>query len=184
MLDLAIVEAMAALTHGQVSRYFRSGEVARREQKIKQALRMAPSADGFVYCAPGAVRNVAMDGIARLLQEPRLAEGRFQTAEGRMQNWDEYLQLMLPPFATKSSREWFDRAEELHLTFALVQTVDELFQCPQLGSRNFFQSVSAPNHAAALLPGRPFIMNGIDPAERSAPQVPGQHNEEVLREWL
>ncbi|HJN49249.1 MAG: CoA transferase [Pseudomonadales bacterium] len=184
MLDLAIVEAMVALTHGQVSRYFLKGEVARREQRVKQALRMAPSADGFIYCAPGAVANLAMDGIALLLDEPRLAEERFRSAEGRMQNWDEYLRLLLPPFAKKSSREWFAKAEELHLTFALVQTVDELFKCPQLKDRGFFQPVTAPNTRAALLPGRPFIMDGIDANFGNAPHQPGEHNEEVLREWL
>jgi len=184
MLDLSMVEAMVSLTHGQVGRYIQNGEVARREQRIKQALRMVPAADGFIYCAPGAVGNLAMDGIALLLEEPRLAEERFHTAEGRMQNWDEYLQLLVPPFAEKSAREWFAIAEKLHLTFALVQTVDELFECPQLNGRKFFQSAAGPNGLSALIPGRPFRMGRLDPTSRTAPQQPGQHSEEVLEEWL
>ena len=32
-----------------------------------------------------------MDGIAKLVNEPQLAEERFQTAEGRMQHWDEFI---------------------------------------------------------------------------------------------
>ena len=184
ILDLALVEAMVSLTHGQVSRYLYKGEVARREQRVKQALRMVPAADGYIYCAPGAVGNLAMDGIARLLDEPRLAEERFQSAEGRMQNWDEYLHLLVPPFAKKTAGEWFAKAEQLRLTFALVQTVDELFKCPQLNNRNFFKSVPGPNGNAALIPGRPFRTNGIESAVRAAPQQPGQHTEEVLGEWL
>ena len=73
----------------------------RREQRIKgnPSLRMVPAADRFVYCAPGAVAAMRMDGIAELLAEPpRLAEDRFQTAEGRMQNWDEFVALFAPPF--------------------------------------------------------------------------------------
>jgi crotonobetainyl-CoA:carnitine CoA-transferase CaiB-like acyl-CoA transferase len=184
ILDLAIVEAMVSLAHGQVSRYLYKGEVARREQRIKQALRMVPAADGYIYCAPGAVGNLAMDGIARLLEEPRLAEERFQSAEGRMQNWDEYLQLLVPPFAEKTAAEWFAKAEQLHLTFALVQTVDELLQCPQLNNRSFFRSVPGPGGNATPIPGRPFVTDAIGPAVRAAPQQPGQHTEEVLREWL
>ncbi len=46
---------------------------------LKDALQMAPAADGFLYYAPGAVMHVDMRGVATLLDEPRLAEARFQT---------------------------------------------------------------------------------------------------------
>ena len=97
-VDVSQLEAMATLTYAPTSNYAQSGEVARREQRIKQALRMVPASDRFVYCAPGAVSNVRMEGVAQLIDEPRLAEERFQTAEGRMQHWDEYLELFVPPF--------------------------------------------------------------------------------------
>jgi crotonobetainyl-CoA:carnitine CoA-transferase CaiB-like acyl-CoA transferase len=183
-LDLAIVEAMAAVIHGQVSQYLQTGEVLRREQRIKQALRMVPASDGYVYCAPGAVARVRMDGIAQLLDEPRLAEERFQTAEGRMQNWQAYLDLFVPPFARKTAKQWFDEAEALHLTFTLIQTVDEIFQCPQLSTRQLMRQVPGPDGTAVALPGRPFIMPGIEPAMRAAPGVPGQDTEAVIAEWL
>ncbi|HJM88601.1 MAG TPA: CoA transferase [Dehalococcoidia bacterium] len=183
-VDVSIVEAMASLTHGQVSRYVRSGEVARREQRIKQALRMVPSSDGYVYCAPGAVAAVRMEGIATLLDEPRLAEERFQTAEGRMQNWDEYLELFVPPFATKPAQTWFEEADALHLTFALVQSVDDLFTCPQLTSRDLMREIPGPNGASVQIPGRPFKL--WDPPEepRHAPQSTGEHTDQILSEWL
>src|SRR5690606_3698413 len=84
-VDVSTVEAMASHTYSQTSAYVYRGEVHRREQREKQALRMVPASDGYVYCAPGAVANVDMRGVAELIGEPRLAEERFQTAEGRMQ---------------------------------------------------------------------------------------------------
>lgn len=181
-LDLSVVEAMTSLAHVQVDTYVRKGEVARREQSVKQALRMVPSSDGFIYCAPGAVSNVKMDGIAKLLEEPGLAEDRFQTAEGRMQNWDEYVALMLPPFAKKTALTWFEEAEKHHLTFALVQTVDELFQCPQLVARQFMRSTG--NSGAVRMPGSPFRAEMTNRELRDAPETPGAHTDEVLNEWL
>jgi crotonobetainyl-CoA:carnitine CoA-transferase CaiB-like acyl-CoA transferase len=184
-LDVSMVEAMAAHTYSQTSRYVYTGEVMRREQRIKQALRMVPARDGFVYCAPGAVRTVDMRGIARLINEPRLAEERFQTAEGRMENWEEFLELFVPPFRRKTAKEWFEEAESLDLTFALVQTVDDLFRCPQLAARDFFRQAPGPLGGPVMIPGRPFRLEGGPPAAaRPAPAAAGQDTEVVLAEWL
>ncbi|MBM3139105.1 MAG: CoA transferase, partial [Chloroflexi bacterium] len=184
-MDVAMVEALAAHAYAQTSAYVYRGEVPRREQRIKQALRMVPAADRFVYCAPGAVANVDMRGVATLIDEPRLAEERFQTAEGRMRHWDEYLALFVPPFARRTAQAWFEEAERLHLTFALVQTVDDLFACSQLSARRMLREVPGPRGEPVRIPGRPFQIEGGPPeASRPAPSIPGEHTAEVLREWL
>jgi len=184
-VDVSLVEAMAALTYTPTSAYAHDGEVARREQRIKQALRMVPASDRFVYCAAGAVSNMRMDGVAKLLAEPRLGEERFATAEGRMQHWDEYLELFVPPFLRQTAQEWFEQAEALHLTFALVQTVDDLFSCPQLEARATLREVPGPTGAAVAIPGRPFrLEDGPAVPNRPAPAEPGQDTDGVLAEWL
>ena len=145
--DVAMLEALVGHTYGQATAYAYRGEVPRRERRIKQALRMVPASDRFVYCAPGAVASVPMSGVAELLDDPRLAADRFQTAEGRMQHYDEYLDLFVPPFQQRTAQEWFERAERLHLTFALVQTIDDLFVCPQLGRVRCFATRPASRPA-------------------------------------
>ena len=185
LLDVSMVEALASHTYGQTSAYVYRGEVARRERRIKQALRMVPASDRFVYCAPGAVATVRMDGVARLIDEPRLAEERFQTAEGRMEHWEEFVALFVPPFRRQTAQQWFEQAEELHLTFALVQTIDDLFACPQLGARRMLRQAPGPDGAMVSIPGRPFHLEGGPPeASRPAPATPGEHTDEVLDEWL
>ena len=184
-VDVSMVEAMAALTYASTSGYAHAGEVARREQSIKQALRMVPASDQFVYCAPGAVSNLRMDGVAKLIDEPRLAEDRFQTAEGRMQNWDEYIKLFVPPFLRQTAQQWFEQAEALHLTFALVQTIDDLFACPQLEARALLREIPGPDGTPVVIPGRPFRLEDGQPAPaRPAPPPPGQDTAEVIAEWL
>jgi succinate--hydroxymethylglutarate CoA-transferase len=183
--DVAMVETLTSFAYSSVSGYAHHGEVAAREQRIKAGLRMVPAADGFVYCAPGAVANMRMDGIAELLGEPRLAADRFQTAEGRMQNWDEFVGLFAPPFRTRTAQEWFERAEAMHMTFALVQTIDDLFACPQLSARELLRSVPGPGGAELLVPGRPFRVDGTPSLKlRAAPAQPGCDTAEVLADWL
>ena len=184
-VDVSMMEALATHTYGQATNYAYNGEVARREQSVKQALRMVPASDRFVYCAPGAVANVDMRGVAELLGEPRLTEERFQTAEGRMQNYQDYLDLFVPPFQRKTAQEWFEEAEKLHLTFSLVQTIDDLFSCPQVAARESLRTVTAPDGRTVKMPGRAFRLEGGPPeASRPWPARPGEHTEEVLREWL
>ncbi len=184
-VDVSIVEAMAAHTYQATTRYVYRGQVMRREQRIKQALRMVPAADRFVYCAPGAVASVDMRGIARLTGVETLAEERFQTADGRMRNWDEFVELFVPPFASKPAQRWFEEAEALDLTLSLVQTIDDLFTCPQLEARAFFRDAPGPGGAVVRLPGRPFrFEGGPAAASRPAPAYPGEHTAEVVREWL
>jgi crotonobetainyl-CoA:carnitine CoA-transferase CaiB-like acyl-CoA transferase len=183
--DVSMVEALASQVYGQLSAYAYRGEVPRREQRIKGGLRMVPASDRFVYCAPGAVASMRMDGIAELIGEPRLAEERFQTAEGRMQHYDEFVELFVPPFRTRTAQEWFEAAERMHMTFALVQTVDDLFACPQLEARELFREVAAPGGQAIRIPGRPFRLEGGPPAATLGPPLtPGAHTDEVLAEWL
>jgi formyl-CoA transferase len=183
--DIAMVETLTSFAYSAVSQYVHKGEVAAREQRIKAGLRMVPAQDRFVYCAPGAVATMRMDGMAELLGEPRLAQQRFQTAEGRMQNWDEFVGLFAPPFRTRTAQEWFERAEAMHMTFALVQTIDDLFACPQLRSRELLRSVPGPGGTDLLVPGRPFRVDGSSSlALRPAPRQPGCDTADVLADWL
>ncbi len=183
--DVAMVEALAAHTYGQVSSYVYRGEVARREAKVKGGLRMVPASDRFVYCAPGAVASMRMDGIAILINEPKLAEERFQTAEGRMQNYDEFVELFVPPFAHRTAQEWFEAAEKMHMTFALVQTIGDLFACPQIEARGLFRETEALDGTPIRVPGRPFrLEGGPEPITRPAPRVPGADTQAVIAEWL
>lgn len=183
--DISMTEVLTSFAYSAVSQYVHRGEVARREQRIKAGLRMVPAQDRFVYCAPGAVASMRMDGIAELLEEPTLAEARFQTAEGRMDDWDEFVALFAPPFRRRTAQEWFERAEAMHMTFALVQTVDDLFACPQLAARSLLRSMPGPDGTGLLLPARPFKIDSTPALVlREAPSVPGCDTKEVLTDWL
>ena len=151
-LDLSIVEAMSMHTFTQSAAFVWRGEVTRREASVKEGLRVVPTSDGYVYCAPGATASMDMKGIAKLIDEPRLTEERFQTAEGRKDNYDEFLALFIPPFREKTAEEWFTAADELHLTFSLVRTVDELFSCEQLETRDIWTEFDS----GAKIPTRAF----------------------------
>ena len=101
-----------------------------------------------------------------------------------MQSWDAYLELVLPPFLKQTALAWFEQAEALHLTFALVQTVDDLFRCPQLEARDLLREVPGPDGTTVKIPGRSFrLERGPSPATRPAPRL-AEHTAQVLADWL
>jgi crotonobetainyl-CoA:carnitine CoA-transferase CaiB-like acyl-CoA transferase len=102
-----------------------------------------------------------------------------------MANYDEFVELFVPPFQRKTAQEWFEAAERMHMTFALVQTLDDLFACPQLESRQLLREVPGPGGTKLLLPGRPYrVEGGPEPVARPAPASPGIDNDDVLADWL
>ena len=156
-IDLSIVEALAIHSFTQSASYVHRGEIARREPEIKEGLRVVPTLDGYVYCAPGATASMRMDGIAELINEPRLKDEKFQTALGRKDNYEEFVHLFVPPFKKRTAKEWFIRAEELHLTFSLIRTIDELFSCEQLNERDVWTEIETPRGGSAKIPSAPFF---------------------------
>ncbi len=182
-IDVAMVEALAAHGYTALGAYLDRGEVLRREQRIKAGLRMVPASDGFVYCAPSALTTMRMDGIATLIDEPRLAEERFQTAEGRMQHWEEFVALFVPPFRRRTAQEWFQAAADAHMTFALVQSVDDLFGCPQMAARELFVETERPDGTTVRTPGRAYRLEGsaADDLRPVAPRMVPL--DEVLEGW-
>jgi crotonobetainyl-CoA:carnitine CoA-transferase CaiB-like acyl-CoA transferase len=102
-----------------------------------------------------------------------------------MQHYDEFVELFVPPFRTRTAQQWFEAAERMHMTFALVQTIDDLFACPQLEARHFLREVDAPNGTRVQIPGRPFRLEGGPPeAALGPPRLPGMHTNPVLADWL
>ncbi|MBT5775022.1 MAG: hypothetical protein HOH95_11670, partial [Dehalococcoidia bacterium] len=88
------------------------------------------------------------------------------------------------PFQRQTAQQWFEQAEALHLTFALVQTIDDLFSCPQLAARNMLRKVPDPDGNPIEIPGRPFRLEDGPPAPERPAAQPGEHTDEVLRDWL
>ena len=95
---------------------------------------------------------------------------------------DEYVDLMASHFRTRSRQAWFEAAESLHLTFALVQTVDELLACPQLGSRGFVETLAEHPAGTVVMPAP--VMQGETTLQPPRYVEPGADTQDVMDRWL
>lgn len=126
------------------------------------------TSDGYVTIAPYTderwVRLLAIIGLGTLL-----TEDRFATRRARFDNLAEMQQLTAERLATQTSQHWLDLFEVHDIPASPVNTIDDLFNVPQLVGGNFFSLQSHPTEGdyVAMRPpvrfsSRPDI--ALDPA--------------------
>ena len=88
-------------------------------------------------------------------------------------------------FTTKTKAEIFDRALTSRILVAPCNTVQDIWENPQLKARDFWTDVPHPELDAVLTYPGPYIKLSETPirARRRAPLI-GEHNDEVFGEWL
>lgn len=100
-----------------------------------------------VHAADGLVtmqinNRTGVQSFAGLLDEPRLADERFATAEGRLRHAAELTGLVEDALASWQGRAFFEAAAEHGLLAGFVQTADSLLNCPQLAARGVWSQLN------------------------------------------
>jgi crotonobetainyl-CoA:carnitine CoA-transferase CaiB-like acyl-CoA transferase len=117
--------------------------------------------------------------------EPAWASGgageEFDSLAKRAKQIDRVYGLLAETFATRTTQEWLDLLEALHVPAAPLRTTDELFDNPHLGAVGFFETVDS-RHGPIRYPGVPTWFS--ETPGRVAGPTPelGEHTQEVLAE--
>ncbi len=113
--------------------------------------------------------------------KPEWAGEEFSTLEKRAAQIDRVYGLLAGTFATRTTREWLDLLEELHIPAAPLRTTDELFDNPHLAAIGFFDPVETPQ-GPVRFPGIPTGFSATPGQIRSGAPLLGEHTGEVLDE--
>jgi crotonobetainyl-CoA:carnitine CoA-transferase CaiB-like acyl-CoA transferase len=113
--------------------------------------------------------------------KPEWATPELDQLENRAKQIDRVYGLLGETFATRTTQEWLDLLEELHVPAAPLRTTDELFDNEHLNAIGFFETVETPQ-GKMRFPGVPTWFS--DTPGRVAGPCPtlGEHTEEVLKE--
>ena len=114
-----------------------------------------------------------------------LREEKFANAEERVQNGVEFDQVLTEATKDRKMHEMFKSAsEDYRMLFGIVQTPEDLANCPQLEARNFYEEVDHPVIGKIKVPFRLFNMSETPSQYRIPSPTLGQHNVEVYTETL
>ena len=113
--------------------------------------------------------------------KPEWADESLATLTQRAARIDEVYGLLGETFATRTTREWLDLLEELHVPCAPLRTTDELFENEHLNEIGFFEEVESAQ-GRLRFPGVPTWFSAT-PGKVAGPTATlGEHTTEVLAE--
>ncbi len=123
-----------------------------------------------------------MIGLPELVDDPR-----FLTNASRTEHVDELRELLEARLADKTADEWAEILQAEDLPCGPINTVDKLFDNPQLDARNMLVEVDQPGIGKVKVAGNPIKYSRVDPKDE-LPDIPapsiGQHTREIMVDLL
>ena len=184
-IDISIQECIATGLRDTTSAFTYTGAVKWRRPSEAGELPRSPVATKDGYIVPIAFGGVDWDATVDFLESSELAEERFSTPEGRMENAADLDRILRNAFAQYGKEDLFYRANRRRgLIYGMVQDSAELYENPQFRHRDYFVEVDHPVAGKAEYPGAPFGMSRTPWSVESPAPTLGQHNVEVYVDEL
>ena len=185
-IDTSLLEAEVACLINMGSNYLVEGNIPRRWGNAHPSIvpyQSFKTEDGYL------VIGVASEGIwRRFCQAIGRAEwaddSRFDKNSNRVENRSLLIGLLAEIFLSRSTDEWLKLLNSAEVPCAPVQTVDQVFEAPQVLHREMLVQVEHPTAGTVRMAGIPVKFSLTPASVRLPPPLLGQHNEEVLESWL
>lgn len=145
------------------------------------------------YPCRGEDRWIAIDvqddgqwrALKRIMGEPGWAErSDYDTVQGRLQDRAELDRRLAEWTRTQDRDDLFQRLVAEGIPAGPVQDEADLFRCPQLQHRHFFEELTQADTGPRTYPGLTFRMANTPNRLRTPPCMLGEHNDYVYRQLL
>ena len=182
-IDLAMLDVAAAMLANQAMNYIVSGNVpVRRGNKHPniQPQDVFPVADGHIVLAVGNDEQFAR--FAKAIGEPELAsDPRFATNAARVTHLDALTPRIEARLSHRSVDAWVDAFRAADVPCGPINTVDKLFEEPQLKHRRMVRDLPHPLAGEVRQVVSPLNFRHAPLSFDRPPPLLGEHTKEVLR---
>ena len=121
---------------------------------------------------------------ARLVELLGLDDPRWGSVEGQKAALDEYVAAVARAIGAKPSGEWLSALAGAGIPAAVVRTIEEAMDDPQLTGRGATAVLDVPGAGPTLVVLSPFVIDGQRRDTTTRPPALGEHTESVLRQLL
>ncbi len=178
-VDVSVMESVVSTPPNFIHQYSFTGAIAGRgfgEQAVMDGMHLGTRDSAVTLTTAGTGGN-PMEAWAAFLDEPRLRDPKFSTGQGRAQHADELLGLVQAKLSHWKAHEFMKEAMDRRLVVGVVQTPEEVVNCPHLAQRESFVPLGHREVGTLQYPGAGFLIDGANPIAggRPAPQL-GEHN--------
>ncbi len=106
----------------------------------------------------------------------------FKDAKNRLKNRDYLNSLIEELTVTKSSNEWVEKLEKVGVPCGPINSIDKVFDDPQVKHLGIAQSVDTIPYGETELVGQPFDLSRTPSSLKQRPPEKGEQNSDVLNE--
>jgi len=185
-IDLSLLETQVAALVNIASSYLISGKIPVRWGTAHETIvpyQGFQTNDKYVIVAIG--NDQLWTRFCTLIGKPELAEDpRFKTNPLRVQNRAECIGVLAPIMKMHTRDEWVKLLNDNAIPCAPINSMDEVFQNPQVLHRNMVVEVDHPKAGKIKLVGIPVKYSENKAIVRRPPPVLGEHTREILSEVL
>jgi crotonobetainyl-CoA:carnitine CoA-transferase CaiB-like acyl-CoA transferase len=185
-IDLALLDVQTATLANQAMNYLISGKPPERLGNAHPNIvpyQAFAASDGHFIVAVG--NDGQFRRLCELLGESEWGkDSRFATNADRVENRAQLVPLLIEKFKQRTTAEWMGSLEEVNVPCGPINTIDQVFDDPQVQHRNMQVNLSHAQAGSVALVGNPIKLSGTESDPRSAPPMLGEQTEGVLRDLL
>ncbi len=186
-IDLSLFESQIATLFNMASNYLISGLIPQRWGLAHasivpyQGFKTADEA----YIMVSVTNEKMWKEFCKVIGKPGLAlDPQFDTNEKRVIHREKLVPMLEEIFAGRTADHWLDRLKTAKVPCGRVNTMDRVFNHPQIESLNIVVEVDHPTAGEIKLVGIPVKYSETPGSIRRPPPLLGQHTEEILSELL
>ena len=185
-IDTSLLEAEVASLINVGSNYLVGGKVPSRWGNAHPNIvpyQNFQTADGYLVI--GVASEVIWQRFCEAIGQADLIEdSRFADNSKRVENRSELIALLSQIFLQRRNDAWFKLLTDAEVPCSPVQTVDQVFQAPQVLQRDMLIEVDHPTAGKVRMAGIPVKFSVTPATVRLPPPLLGEHNETILKSWL
>ena len=185
-IDIALLDVQMAALANQGMNYLASGKTPQRQGNGHPNIvpyQTFATSDGNIILAIGND-----DQFAKFCQVAQIDhldhKSEFATNERRVRNRAKLIPIIATRLAQESTQYWTDTLEQVAVPCGAVNTLDQVFEHPQLKHRKMVKHLPDKDGKLFASIGSPINLS-VTPLEyKSAPPELGQHSLSILKETL
>ena len=185
-IDTSLLEAEVASLINVGSNYLVGGKVPTRWGNAHPNIvpyQNFQTADGYLVI--GVASEVIWKRFCEAVgQRDLINDPRFADNSKRVENRSELIAILSKTFLQRRNDAWFKLLTDAEVPCAPVQTIDQVFQAPQVLQRDMLIEVDHPTAGKVRMAGIPVKFSVTPASVRMPPPLLGEHNDAILRTWL
>ena len=181
-VDTSLLEATVSFCGENAARFFENGKVPNRATRTHQAQVYAfAAADGKPFVLHLSTPTKFWQALVQVAGRPEwLDDPRFATKEARGRHYDVLQAELAEIFKTDSRAAWLAKLQAADVPAAALNTLDEVFNDPQVQHLGLRQDVPHKRVGSVGLVRNGVRMSATPPQIRSAAPELGEQTEEIL----